>query len=89
MLSKEDNIGIIINDEADEAIKKLFHSLKNKSQKYSGSMEGSEFFFDYIHLLYYYKCNKINLNHGGSYINYPDMIKNKKATINPINKNDN
>ena len=34
----------------------------------------------------YYKCHKINPNCGGS---YPDWIKNKKATTNPINKKDN
>ena len=28
----------------------------------------------------------INSNCGGSYIDYADRIKNKKATINPINK---
>ena len=37
----------------------------------------------------YNKCHEINLNRGGSYINFPDWIKNKKATINPINKKDN
>ena len=51
-------------------------------------MEGSEFFFDYIHLLYH-KCHKINLNCGESYIDSPDSIKSKKATTNDINKKDN
>ena len=37
--------------------------------------------------LLYYKCHKITLNCGESYIDSPDWIKNKKATINPINKN--
>ena len=37
----------------------------------------------------YYKDHKINPNHGGSYINFPDWIKNKKLTIDPINKKDN
>ena len=37
----------------------------------------------------YYKCYRINLNCGGSYIDSPDWIKNKKAMINPINKKDN
>ena len=50
-------------------------------------MNGSEFVFGYIHLLYY-KYHKINPNHGGSYIDSPDWIKNKKKTINPINKKD-
>ena len=51
------------------------------------SMEGSEFVFNYVHLLYY-KCHKINLNCGGSYVDSPYCIKNKKATINPIIKKD-
>ena len=51
-------------------------------------MKGSEFFFDSVCLLYY-KCYKINLNRGRSYMDFPDWIKNKKATINPINKKDN
>ena len=37
----------------------------------------------------FYKCHKINPNRGGLYIDSPDWIKNKKATINPINKKDN
>ena len=32
MHSKSDNIEIMINDEADEVIKELFSSLKNRSQ---------------------------------------------------------
>ena len=83
--SKSDNIEIMINDEADEVIKELSDSLKNRYQINLESMKGSEFVFDYVHLLYY-KCHKINLNPGGSYIDSPDWIKNKKATINPNNK---
>ena len=51
-------------------------------------MRGSEFVFIHVHLLYY-KCHKINPNHGGLYINSLGCIKNKKATINHINKKDN
>ena len=47
-------------------------------------MKGTEFVFDYVHLLYD-KFYKIYLNCGG-YIDSPDWIKNKKATINSINK---
>ena len=83
MHSKSDNIEIMINDEADEVIKELFDSLKNRYQNNLESMKGSEFVFDYVHLLYY-KCHKINLNRGGSYIDSPDWRKN--ATINPIKK---
>ena len=51
-------------------------------------MGGSEFVFDCVQLLYN-KCHKINLDHmdhAGSCIDSPDWIKNKKATINPINE---
>ena len=51
-------------------------------------MKGSEFVFDYLRSLYY-KCYKINLNRGGSYIDSTNWITNKKASINPINKKDN
>ena len=36
----------------------------------------------------YYKLHKISLNRGGSYIDYPKWLKNKKATINPKNNDD-
>ena len=88
MHSKTDNIEIVINDEADEVIKERFDSLKNRYQNNLESIKGSEFFFDYAHLLYY-KCHKINPNRGGLYRDFPDWIQNKNATINPINKKDN
>ena len=48
-------------------------------------MKGSNFAFDSIDLLYY-KFHKISLNRGRSHIDSPEWIKNKKATINPKNK---
>ena len=75
----------MINDEADEVIEKLFELLKNRYQNNLESMKGSDFVFNYVHLMYY-KCHKVSPNCGGSYIYSPASIKNKKATINPINK---
>ena len=43
-------------------------------------MKGSEFVFDYVHLLYF-KYNKKSPNCRGSCIDPPDWIKMKKATI--------
>ena len=77
----------MISDEADEVIRKLFDSLKNRYQNSLQSMRGREFVFDCVQLLYY-KCHKVDLNSGG-YIDSPDWIKNKKAAINPISKKDN
>ena len=85
---KSDNIEIMINDEADEVIKELFDSLKNRYQSNLESVKDIEFVLDYVHLLYY-KCHKINPNCAGSYKDSPDWIKNKKAAINLINKKDN
>ena len=61
----------MINDEAYEVIEDLFDSLKNRYQNNLESMKGSEFVFEYVHLLYY-KCHKINPNRGQSYIDCPD-----------------
>ena len=44
-------------------------------------MSGSEFVFDSIDLLHY-NLHTISLNRGGSYIDSPKWLKNKKATIN-------
>ena len=78
MHSKSDNIEIMISDEADEFIEELFNSLKNRHQNNLQLMKSSEFIFDYVHLLYY-KCQRINFSHDGSYIDSPDLINNKKS----------
>ena len=36
----------------------------------------------------YYNLNKISLSRGGSYIDSPKCLINKKATINPKNNDD-
>ena len=69
-----------MNDKEDEIIEELIDSLKNRYQNNLESMKGSEFVFNYVHLLYY-KCHKINPNRGGSYINFPDWIKENMLSI--------
>ena len=44
-------------------------------------MRGSDFIFDSDQHMYY-KCHKVNFKRRGSYIESPDWIKIKKATIN-------
>ena len=75
MHSESDNIEFMMNDKADEIIE-LINSLKIRYQNNLKLVKGCEFFFDYVHLLYYNSC-KINAN------------RKKTATINPINKKDN
>ena len=50
-------------------------------------MRGSEFAYDSVDALYY-NLNKVSLSRSGSYIDSPKWLKNKKATINPKNKDD-
>ena len=88
MYSKSNNIEIMINDEADEVIKKLSDLLKNRYQNNLRSIKGSAFIFNYGQLLYY-KCHRIKPNYGGSYIDSLNWIKNKRAKTNPINKKEN
>ena len=84
MHSKSDK-EIMINDVTYEFTEKLFNLLKNRYQNNLKLMGVSDFVLNYVQLLYY-KCLKINLNHGGSYVDSLYWMKNKKATINPINK---
>ena len=48
-------------------------------------MKESDFIFESVDLLYY-ELHKISLNRGGSYIDSPKWLKNKAATINSKNK---
>ena len=50
-------------------------------------MKSSELVFDCVHFTSY-NCHKTNSNCGGSYIDSSGWIKNKYATINPIDKED-
>ena len=51
MHSKSDNIEIMINDKANEVIKKLFDSIKNRYQNKLESMKSSQFVFNYVYSL--------------------------------------
>ena len=89
MHSKTDKIEIMIDDKANAAIEVRSQSLLSRYQiQLEISMEGSDFIFDFVHLLYY-KYYEMNFKCSQSYIDSPEWIKNKKATINFINKNDN
>ena len=50
-------------------------------------MKESDFEFDGINF-FYYDFNKTSINRGGSYIDSPQWLKNKKSTINPKNNDD-
>ena len=74
MHTKSDNIEIMIGNETDEIIKKLFESLFEGLEK---SMKESIFIFDSVDLLYR-KFYRISLNRGGSHIVSPNWLKIRK-----------
>ena len=53
--------------------------------KETSCKRGSESIFKNVDSLYYY-FQKIDVNRSGSYIDSPEWLKNKKATIYPKNK---
>ena len=86
MYTQSDNVEILTDTEADDIINELFKSFFKKYQEgLETKMKGSEFAFDRIDLLYY-RLHKISLNRSGSYIDSPEWLNNKVATINPKNK---
>ena len=85
MHAKSDNEEFMNGSDTDEIIKELFKSLLQRYQEsLQEKMRGSDFAFDGVNFLYY-DFNKISISRGGSYIDSPKWLKNKKSTINPKN----
>ena len=61
----------------DEVIRKFLKTFLNRYQSgFEMSMKDSDFIFDYVDLLHY-KCDKINLKRGGSYLDSPYQEQKK------------
>ena len=74
--------------ETEEITEKLFKSLLQKYQdNLQNKMKGSDFIFNGINYLFY-DFNRVSISKGGSYIESPKWLKDKKFTINQKN-NDN
>ena len=88
MHTKSNNVKIMMGSETYEITEELFKSFLQKYQEeLEKSMRGSEFVYDSVDALHY-NLNKVSLSRGGSYIDFPKWLKNKKATINPKNNDD-
>ena len=88
MYTRSDNIEIMFGDDNDDIIEQLFESLLEKyEENLQNKMRGSEFEFDGVNFLYY-DFNKTSINRGGSYIDSPKWLKDRKSTINPKNNDD-
>ena len=88
MHTRSDNEEFMNGDDTDEIIKGLSESFLQKyEENLQNKMKGSDFEFDGVISLYY-DFNKISLNRGGSYVDSPKWLKDKKSTINPKNNDD-
>ena len=85
MHTRSDNEEVMTGSDTNEINKGLFESFLEKyEENLQEKMKGSDFEFDGVNFLYY-DFNKISINRGGSYIDSPKWLKNKKSTINPKN----
>ena len=88
MSTKSDNIEIMIGNETDDIIEEFYKSLLQRYQEgLKEKIKGSNFVCHSVDLLYYH-LHKTSLRRGGSYVDSPEWLKNKNATVNPKN-NDN
>ena len=70
------------NDTINELLKSFLNNYQNEEKILRN---GSEFVFESVDSLSYH-IHKINLKRGKSYTKSPKWILNKRATINPTNK---
>ena len=85
MYTRSDNKEFMNGDDTDEVIKSPFKSfLQRFAENLQEKMRGSDFEFDGINF-FCYNFNKTSIYRGGSYIDSPKWLKDKKSTINPKN----
>ena len=85
MYTRCDNEEFMNGDDTNEIIKLLFESfLQRFEENLQEKMRRSDFEFDGINF-FYYNFNKTSIYRGGSYIDSPKWLKDKKSTINPKN----
>ena len=83
MYTRSDNEEFMNGDDTNEIIKLLFESfLQSFEENLQEKMRGSD--FDGINF-FNYNFNKTSIYRGGSYIDSPKWLKDKKSTINPKN----
>ena len=88
MYTRSDNEEFMSGDDTNEIIKLLFESfLQRFEENLQNKMRGSEFEFDRINF-FYYSFNKTSIYRGGTCIDSPKWLKDKKSTINPKNNDD-
>ena len=85
MHTRSNNDEFMNGSDTNEIIKELFKSILQRYQEnLQEKMRDSDFAFDGVNFLYY-DFNKISISRGGSYIDSPKWLKNKKSIINTKN----
>ena len=85
MYSRSTSEEIMSGSETEEIMEKLIKSLLQKYQdNLQNKMRGSDFIFNGVNYLFY-DLNRITISKGGSYIESPKWLKDKKCTINQKN----
>ena len=85
MHTRSDNEEFMNGSDTGEVIKLLFESILQKyEENLQEKMKGLNFEFDGVNFLYY-DFNKTSIYRGGSYIDSPKWLKDKKSTINSRN----
>ena len=85
MYTRSDNEEFMNGDDTNEIMKLLFESFLQRFEEHlQEKMRGSDFEFDGINF-FYYNFNKTSIYRGGSYIDSPKWLKDKKSTINHKN----
>ena len=85
MYTRSDPAEFMSGSETEEIIESLFRSLLQKYQdNLNEKMRGSDFIFNGVNYLFY-DFNRISISKGGSYIESPEWLKDKKSTINQKN----
>ena len=80
--TKSDNIEIMIGNKTDDIIEEFCKSLLQRYQEgLEEKIKGSNFVCNSVDLLYYH-LHKTSLRRGGSYVHFPEQLKNKKAVTN-------
>ena len=85
MYTRSDPEEFMNGSETEEIIESLYRSLLQKYQdNLNEKMKGSDFVFNGINY-FYYDFNRVSISKGGSYIDSPKWLKDKKSTINQKN----
>ena len=83
--NRSDVIEFINGSETEEIIEFLYRSLlQNYNDNLQEKMKGSDFVYSGINY-FYYDLNRVSICKGGSYIESPKWLKDKKATVNQKN----